>query len=218
MKILVVAPHPDDEVLGCGGTIAKYAQKGDQVYLCIVTKAYTPEWSKKFIEGRTHEITKANKILGVKKTFFLDFPTVKLDTISQKELNRAISNVIEQVHPDIAFIPHSGDLNRDHRLVFESSLVALRPLEHAVKKILTYETVSETEWGEPLGTFSPNYFVDISETFDKKTDAMKAYKSELRVFPHPRSLHNIKALAKVRAGACGVTMAEAFHLIRGVWQ
>jgi LmbE family N-acetylglucosaminyl deacetylase len=214
MNILIIAPHPDDEVLGCGGTIAKHSKRSDEVYLCSVTKAYVPDWSKEFIKNRPKEIEKANKILGIKRTYFLDYPTVKLDTIPQKELNESISKVVNEVNPDIVYIPHKGDLNKDHRLVFEASLVATRPGNHKIKRILSYETLSETEWGQPIEPFIPNVYVDISETFEKKIDAMKAYESELKQYPHPRSLEIVEALAKKRGSEVGVKFAEAFMLVR----
>jgi LmbE family N-acetylglucosaminyl deacetylase len=216
MKILVIAPHPDDEVLGCGGTIARHAMCNEEVYLCVVTKAYTPDWSEEFLKNRPKEIEEANKILGIKKTYFLDFPTVKLDTISQKELNEAIFRVIKEVKPDVLYIPHKGDVNKDHRLVFEASLVAARPINCSVKKILSYETLSETEWGQMIEPFIPNVYVDISETFEIKIKAMKAYKSELKQSPHPRSLEIIEVLAKKRGSEVGVKFAEAFMLIRQI--
>jgi len=216
MKILVIAPHPDDEVLGCGGTIARHSKTGDAVYLCVATKAYTPDWSSEFLKNRVKEVAASNKVLGIKKTFYLDFPTVKLDTFPQRDLNAALAEVVGKIKPDVVYIPHKGDLNTDHRLVFESALVAVRPLKHIVKRVLAYETPSETEWGEPIGSFSPNVFVDISSTFNKKVAAMKAYKSELKKIPHPRSLGNIGALAKVRGAAAGLKMAEAFMLVREV--
>jgi LmbE family N-acetylglucosaminyl deacetylase len=214
MKVLVIAPHPDDEVLGCGGTIARYTKRGDKVYLCIVTKAYTPDWSEEFLKNRSKEIGKANKALGIKKTYFLNYPTVKLDTVPQNELNDAISKVVKDGKPDILYIPHKGDLNKDHRLVFKSSLVATRPINHKVKRILSYETLSETEWGQSIEPFIPNVYVDISETLEKKIEAMKAYGSELKQYPHPRSLEVIEALAKKRGSEVGVKSAEAFILIR----
>lgn len=216
MKILVIAPHPDDEVLGCGATIAKHSKKGDDVYLCIVTKPYTPDWSEEFIKNRPKEIERANEILGIKKTYFLSFLTVKLDTISQKELNEAISNVVSEVNPDILYIPHKGDLSKDHRLVFEASLVAVRPINYKIKKVLSYETLSETEWGVAIEPFVPNVYVDISETLDKKIESMKAYRSELKSLLHPRSLEVIEVLAKKRGSEVGLKFAEAFVLIREI--
>lgn len=216
MKIMVLASHPDDEVLGAGGTIAKHTAEGDDVYLCIMTKAYTPEWSEKFIKSRSKEIEKSKKILGIKKVYFLDYPTVKLDTIPQKELNDSISSVVNEVQPEIAYIPHKGDLNKDHRIVFEASLVALRPLHSKIKRILSYETLSETEWGENIEPFTPNFFIDITKTMNKKIEAIKAYMSELKPYPHPRSLEIIEALAKKRGSEVGVNLAESFMLIREI--
>ena len=215
MKILVIAPHPDDEVLGCGGAIALHTRKQDESFLCIMTKAYTPDWSESFIANRVIEVSNANKALGIKKTFFLDFPTVKLDTVSQKELNDSLSKVISIVEPGIVYIPHKGDLNRDHRLVFEASLVAVRPTNSfRIKKILSYETLSETDWGMPLETFVPNVYVDISDTIGIKIEAMKAYPSEIRPYPSSRSLELIEVLARKRGSEAGMRFAEAFSLIR----
>lgn len=215
-KILVIAPHPDDEVLGCGGAMAKHTKRGDKVYLCFVTKAYAPEWPEEFLTNRPKEIEKSNKILGVKKTYFLNYPAAKLDTILQKELNEAIARVVNRVKPDVLYIPHKGDLHSDHRLVFEASLVATRPQGHVIKKILSYEILSETEWGQLINLFVPGVYVDISKTFKKKIKAIKAYKSELRSRHHPRSLDVIEALAKKRGSEIGVKFAEAFELIREV--
>ncbi|MDO8592407.1 MAG: PIG-L deacetylase family protein [bacterium] len=216
MKILVIAPHPDDEVMGCGGTVKRYAKEGSDVFLCIVTKAYTPEWSEDFIKNRKKEIAGANKVLGIKKTFFLDLPTVRLDTLPQKELNEKLTAVIEKVRPEMLFIPHCGDLNNDHRLIFESCLVAARPINNSIKSILAYETLSETEWGLPNIPFVPNAYSDISSTLKKKIEAMRCYGSELRKTPHPRSLEIISALAKKRGSEIGLVAAEAFMLIREI--
>lgn len=216
MKILIIAPHPDDEVLGCGGTIAKHALQGDSVYLCVVTKAYEPDWSKEFLKERPKEVARANKILGIKKTYFLDLPTIKLDIIPQKKLNEAISKVVNEVRPNIIYVPHRGDLNKDHRLIFEASLVAIRPVNHSIKKALSYEILSETEWGQLIEPFVPNVYMDISETFKKKIEAIKAYKSELKLLPHPRSLEIIEVLAKKRGSEVGLKLAEAFMLIKEI--
>ena len=219
MKILIIAPHPDDEVLGCGGTIVKHVSSGDEVYLCIVTKAYPPDWSEDEIPRRKQEVLKANEILGIKKTYFLDFPTVRLDTIPQKELADSISRLVNEVKPEIVYVPHKGDVNRDHHLVFAATLVATRPQPALrIRKVLCYEVLSETEWGVPSveNAFIPNVYVDISETLETKLKAMSEYKSELKEFPHPRSLEAISALAKVRGAAAGVKAAEAFMLVREV--
>lgn len=217
-KVLMIAPHPDDEVLGCGGTISKHVRAGNEVYVCIVTKAYTPEWSDDFIKNRSEEIKKAHKILGIHKTLFLDLPTVKLDTFPQVDLNAAIFEMVFNVDPEIVYIPHKGDLNKDHRLVHYASLVATRPANRNIKKILSYETLSVTEWGSTIEPFIPNFYTTLSEEdFKKKIEAMKAYSSELKPYPHPRSLEIIEALAKKRGSEIYVNYAEAFILIREIY-
>jgi len=214
MKILVIAPHPDDEVLGCGGTIKKNVKAGNDVFLCIVTKAYIPDWSEDFIKSRSKEIASSSKALGIKKVYFLDLPTVKLDTIPQKDLNFKIGTIVSKVDPDILFIPFVGDLNHDHRLVFAAGLVAARPLGNKIKKILAYETPSETEWGTK--PFLSNTYIDITETLDYKLKAMACYKSEIRPYPHPRSLESLAILAKKRGTEAGISAAEVFILIREI--
>jgi len=218
MKVLVIAPHGDDEVLGAGGALSRHARAGDELYRCIVTKTYSPEWSAAFQEEREKEIERSGKILGIAKTFSLGFPTVKLDTIPQKELNDRLSEIVKEVRPDVVYTTSGADLNRDHRLVFEATLVATRPVPGSpVKKLLSYEVVSETEWGRALGVFCPNYYVRLdAEDMRKKVVAMQAYASELRPFPHPRSLETLEALAKLRGSEIGEELAEAFTLIRGI--
>jgi len=219
VKVLVIAPHPDDEVLGCGGTIGKHVSAGDDVYLCIVTKAYSPEWSEHVIKEKKEEVLRVSEILGIEKIYFLDLPTVKLDTIPQKELNEAITQLVNEVQPEVIYIPHKGDVNKDHQIVFDTVMIAIRPRPNSVlQKVLAYETLSETEWGFPSAesVFIPNVYVDISETLELKLRAMSQYKSELREFPHPRSLEAISALAQLRGSTVGVKAAEAFMLVREI--
>jgi LmbE family N-acetylglucosaminyl deacetylase len=215
-KILIFSPHPDDEVLGCGGTIGRFAHEGNAVILCIVTKAYTPDWSPDYLHKKEEEIRRSNKILGVTETICLDYPTVKLDTFPQKELNDAFSDLISDQKPDLVFIPHCGDLNRDHRIVHEAALVATRPCSSTVKKILAFETLSETEWGYSCAPFRPDIYIDITGYIGLKKDAMRTYESELKVAPHPRSIEIISALAQLRGSEIGVGYAEAFMLIREI--
>jgi len=216
-KILIIAPHPDDEVLGCGGTILKHVKSGDEVYLCIVTKAYTPDWSEEFLKERPKEIEESNRILGIKKTYFLDFPDAKLDTIPQKELQTAISKVVKEVNPEVVFLPHRGDAHKDHRLVFEAGLFICRPgFNSSVKKILSYEALSETEWGKDIQEFIPHVYEDITNEIQTKIEAMRAHKSELREYPHPRSLEIVEILAKKRGSEARLKFAESFMMIREI--
>jgi len=214
MIILIVAPHPDDEVLGCGGTLIKHAKSGDNIHLCIATVGYTPDWSQEYLDNRSIEIKKVGKILGIKKIHMLGYPTVKLDTISQKEINDCLFNLVSKVKPQVVYIPHRGDLNIDHRILHDASLVALRPLNNSTSRILSYEVPSVTEWG--VQPFTPNIYSDITETYEAKIEALKNYEGEMRASPHPRSLEVIEAHARKRGSEAGIQYAEAFMLIREI--
>jgi len=218
MKVLVIAPHPDDEVLGCGGTIKKYSEQGHDVYVCYVTKGYEPDWSSEYLKNKVVEVENAQKILGIKKYYWLDFPSVKIDTVPQKELNDSLSELVNEIKPDVVFTSSHGDLNSDHRLIFAATLVAVRPIPgSSIKKVLSYEVVSETEWGRNLGDFIPNYYVELTQDdLHIKLEAMKAYSTEVKDFPHPRSLEILEALAKLRGSEVGCKAAEAFMLIREI--
>jgi len=217
MKILVAAPHPDDEVLGCGGTIARLASEGHEIHLCIVTAAYEPEWSKHFVADRPRQVKASCEVLGIKSHWLLGFPTVKLDTVPQKKLNAEISKVFQAVKPDIFFIPHGGDCMKDHRLIYEACLVAARPHIHRCEQILAYETLSETEWGLPSQPFLPNVYYDVTNFTDKKIAAFKVYESEVIAIPHPRNPDTIRALARKRGSEANMFHAEAFMLVRAAY-
>ncbi len=214
-KILVLAPHPDDEVLGCGGTLRKYANIGADIILCLVTESQMPEYSESYIAQKKEEIKKSCSALGINTIIDLQFPTAKHEALSPKAIIEKITEVIATHSPDTLFIPHCGDLHIEHRLVCESALVAARPsLKQSIRRIFAYETPSETEWG--IVPFWPNYYEDISSTIGNKLEAIRAYQTELRAFPHPRSTEVIEALAKKRGSEAGVSAAEAFMLVRSV--
>lgn len=214
MNVLIIAPHPDDEVLGCGGTIAKHSQKGYHITVCYVTKAYTPEWTEIYLIQKEKEIKESNIILGISKRIDLEYPTVKLDTIPQKKIADSLQAVVNEVKPDITYIPHRGDLNKDHQIVHDTALVALRPRSHRCTKILAYETLSETEWGTSVRPFQPEYYVDISDTIERKIEAMGVFSTELKNSPHPRSKDIIEVHAKKRGSEILVNFAEAFMVVR----
>lgn len=211
-SVLVFAPHNDDELLGVGGTVLKLSGKGYTVTVCEVTSGPSFQRIKE-------EAIKAHQVLGVKEAVFLELPSSKLEGLPKAKMCLQFGEVVKQVRPEIVFIPHYGDLHLDHRWVVESALVALRPLNAPfVKKILAYETLSETEWNSPsaANAFLPNYWVDVSEELDRKLAAMECYQSQLHDFPHPRSLQAIRALAEYRGSTIGTKAAEAFMLIRGI--
>jgi len=215
MKVLVFAPHNDDEVLGVGGTIAKYIEKGHEVFVCEVTSGK----DQKRLKNIKTEALAAHKVLGVTETIFMELPVVGLADISTKELNQAFFDVVNKVKPNTAYIPHKGDMHIDHTMVAESAMVALRPANNPqLKEIYAYETLSETEWNIPSldNAFVPNVWTDITDTIDKKLESMKCYKSQLYDFPHPRSLEAIQALSKFRGSTICVNNAESFMLIRSI--
>lgn len=218
-KIIVIAPHPDDEILGCGGLMSKYAKEGREVYVLVITRGTPKLYSDDRIVNVRKEALDAHKILGVKETVFLDFHAPELDQTSLAEISMEISKVIKKLAIDTIFIPHRGDIHSDHRVVYNASIVAGRPVAGStVKNIYAYETLSETEWAAPFGddAFIPTHFVDVSDTFDKKLEAMSCFKSQLKPFPNSRSLEAIEALAKFRGATVGVLRAEAFMTVRTV--
>ena len=214
MKILVFAPHNDDEVLGVGGTMAKYARQGHDVYVCEVTAWLEQMECTKALQRTA---VKAHDILGVRDTIFLDLPVVHLKETATHVKNKIFSDVVKQIKPDIAFVPHVGDMHVDHGETTLAAMVALRPIENPqLKAIYTYETLSETEWNIPSVTnaFLPTVWSDITDTFELKLQAMSCFDTQLKEFPHPRSLGAIEALAELRGSTIGVRRAEAFSLIR----
>jgi len=217
-KILVIAPHPDDEVLGCGGIIKKYSKK-NLVYVLVVTKGTPKLYSEEKIVNVRNEAKESHKILGVKETFFFDFHAPDLDITSRAEISRSISKLFIDLQIDDVYLPHRGDIHHDHGIVFHAGLVAARPVgKHIVKRIFTYETLSETEWAAPFSddAFIPNHFVDITEQMQTKLIAMQCFKSQVRPFPSTRSLETIEALAKFRGATVGFNRAEAFMMIRTI--
>lgn len=219
MKTLVIAPHPDDEILGCAGTIARLSHEGNEVFIAIATKASPPLFSEEFILQGRREAETAHQLLGVKKTFFCDLPAAALDTMPHREVNKTLHALINDINPDILFIPFIGDIHLDHQYIFLSSLVASRPNQiNYPKKILAYEVLSETNWNAPYLTpsFQPNVIWDISDYLELKLKAFKCFQSQIKDFPHERSVIALEALAKLRGATIFRHAAEAFVLIREV--
>ena len=219
MKVLVFAPHPDDEIIGAGGTIAKRVADNHEVYVCIVTKGFLPLFTEQEVEICREECRKADSLLGVKDTIFLDFPAVMLETIPRHELNGKISDIVQRIKPDEVYLPHRGDMQLDHKMTADAVMVAVRPkYKHKVKRIYAYETLSETGWDIPnvANEFVPNVYEDISNTINKKLEAMSIFQSQLSEFPAARSLDAIEALAKYRGASVNCNAAEAFSLIREI--
>lgn len=210
-SMLVFAPHPDDEVLGAGGTIIKKAIAGDSVVVCIAT---LDNYSLK----RKEESETANRFMGVKETVFLGFPDLGLDSVPHGVLTESIRRVIQEYMPAEVYVPHPGDLHTDHKTLTAAVLVAIRPkYTFAPPLAFTYETLSETglDYQNPLNHFAPNIYVDISDTVEKKIEAMMIHESQLEQFPCSRSRKALEALSIYRGTQAGMKAAEAFSLIRG---
>lgn len=216
-RILVIAPHKDDETLGVGGTMIKKIEAGCEVCVCIVTSGKAPIFVEDDIG--TNEAKRAHKMMGIKRAFFLDYPAAMLETVPRYELNARLIDIVKDIEPNEVYIPHIGDMQKDHQIVAHAAMVACRPkYSFAPKRIFAYETLSETGWNIPniQNEFIPNVFVDIAQCLDKKIEALKCYKSQLGIFPDARSIEAVEALAKYRGALMSMEAAEAFMLIREI--
>lgn len=225
-NILVVAAHPDDEVLGCGGAIAKHTCSGDNVLILIAAEGATARQDKRNIEKMASELTelqsaslKAAEILGVKAVEHLGLPDNRLDSLDRLDIVKKIEEVVNRHQPCTVYFHHSGDVNIDHRRLHEAVITACRPIPgRSVKRLLSYEVASSTEWQTPNSgsLFQPNWFVDITETLARKIEALRSYPSELKEWPHPRSVEAVINMARYRGSQVGVHAAEAYCLLRKI--
>ena len=217
-KVLVIAPHPDDELLGCGGTLLRRKNEGANLGWVIITKiSENTGWSKESVRERENEIEQVRKRLGIhpEHLFQLGFPTTKLDTLPMGELIAKVSEVFQIFQPEEVFIPHQGDVHSDHRITFEAVSACTKWFRYpSVKRVLAYETLSETEFSLDSGkAFQPNVFMDISQYIEQKLELLRIYASELGEFPFPRSETAIQALAQFRGSSSGFENAEGFELL-----
>jgi LmbE family N-acetylglucosaminyl deacetylase len=223
--VCVIAAHPDDEVLGCGGTIARLAREGAAVHVLLLAdgegaRAATAEAiDSRAVEARNRSADASAAILGCASIRTLDLPDNRLDRLEMLDVVKLVEHFVEQHRPSTVFTHHGGDVNVDHRVVHEAVIAACRPQpNHPVREMLFFETASSTEW-RPAGSssaFIPNWFVDITDTIGVKMAALQAYESEMREFPHARSMTAVQALAAWRGATAGVTAAEAFILGRKI--
>lgn len=216
-RVMVVAPHPDDETLGVGGTIAKYSAQGADIFVLIVSGHLPPLYSRKDYDKTVHEAQSAFKLLGVSQSEFLEIPATMINSKPLHKVNGRISKIINDFKPHIVFCPYP-DRHIDHRLIFDSVMVATRPvgIGRDIEILAAYETLSETHWNAPHiePNFTPNWVVDITEQIDNKLDALSCYKSQISDFPGPRSIEAVEALAKFRGTQAGFGYGEGFHVIR----
>jgi LmbE family N-acetylglucosaminyl deacetylase len=223
-KILIVAAHPDDEVLGCGGTIRAIADRYGEggVSALVLSEGLTSresdtvKFSKADIERVNQDSLNAAKILGIRRSYFEGLPNNRLDSMDLLDVIKIIERYIAELRPDVVFTHHNGDVNAAHRIAYQAVLTACRPIEGcSVKKLFSFEIPSSTEWAFPTykSAFSPNVFVEIGDRIDVKIQAMQAYRSERRKFPHPRSPAAIRAIAARWGSVANLNFAEAFELI-----
>lgn len=216
-NVLVIAPHPDDETLGLGGTIKKLSDNGNRVSVLTVAAHMPPLYTAEVHETTVRESRAAQAVLGVSEGIFLDNPAVFLGEIPIHEFNAAILEYVNRIQPEILFVPYY-DRHIDHRQVFDACMVAARPVGSGkrLQLVAAYETISETHWNAPHiePNFVPNLCIDITDQIDAKIKAMQCFKSQLHEFPGPRSVEALKALALFRGSQAGCGYAEAFHIIR----
>lgn len=218
-KILVVGAHPDDEILGCGGTLINHIRNRDTVYSLILGEGITSRSTsrnlskdkKKLSEIKLHAIS-ANKLIGVKKLYFGNFPDNRFDSVNLLDLTKYIESIFTAIKPDIVYTHFYNDLNIDHRLTFQAVVTACRPYKNKCE-IYCFETLSSTDFSPGRKNFNPNYFVDISKSINKKIQALKKYKTEIKKYPFIRSDKNIMTLAQYRGLNVGIKYCEAFELI-----
>lgn len=217
IRTIVIAPHPDDEVLGVGGTLLRRKSEGAKVAWLVVTGISVESgWSEEKVKARANEIKRVTEFFDFDEVFKLNFPTTQLDRIPMSDLVAGISAVFKSFAPEEVFVPHPSDVHTDHRMVFNAAASCTKWFRYpSVKRVLAYETLSETDFslGTDLG-FRPNVFVNIEPFFNEKLRAMEIYASELGAFPFPRSHEAIRALATLRGASSGFKAAEAFELLR----
>jgi LmbE family N-acetylglucosaminyl deacetylase len=222
LSILILAAHPDDEVLGCGGTIAKLSDEGAIIHVAfladgVFSRGGDQKQQLRDLNIRRAAAKKACDILGVKSVSFGEFPDNRMDSIALLDIIKAVEALIVEHQPEMVFTHHAGDVNIDHQRIHEAVVTACRPqCRLPVKTLLCFEIASSTEWQLPgsAPAFTPNWFVDISKTVDRKLAALEAYATELRNWPHPRSRQGVEHLAHWRGATVGVDAAEAFMLGR----
>lgn len=212
-RVLVIAAHPDDEILGIGGTVAKHVKKGDVVHSVVMCEGESLRYKDNV--GQENAMKKAAEILGVEEVKHLCFPDQRLDTYTLTEIIKPLEDKSKAFKPNIIYCQFGGDINRDHQLLFEAANVAFRPITPWIEEFYAFYTLSSTEWAYPR-TFEPNTWVDITETLKTKLQAFSCYTSEIREYPHPRSLEAIQNASGFWGNMCCMDKAESLVLIRKV--
>lgn len=221
-KVLVISVHPDDETLGCGGTLLKHKSNGDQLVWLIITNINDKDvWGADRINSRQKEIKQVALRYGFEETLKLDYDTTSLDQVPAGELIKKISEVYKKYKPQVVYLHNRSDIHTDHKFSFDAIISASKSFNNPfLENVLMYETISETDFAPALqeNAFIPNYFVNISDYIDQKIEIMKIYGSEIKNHPFPRSEKNIRALATQRGAQCGADAAEAFMILKLIWK
>lgn len=219
-KVLVVSAHPDDEVIGAGGTILKHVASGDEVCWLIITDILSSHgFNQKVIEKRSAEIERVQEMAGFSRVVKFQYPTMTLSSESIVDMVPKISALMNDFQPEIIYTMNRSDAHSDHRVIFDAVMACTKSFRYPfIRKVLMYETISETEFAPALAekAFVPNYFVDVSDYFSKKIELAKVYASEFGEHPFPRSIRNLEALAVFRGASCGAEYAEAFQLLKWI--
>jgi len=218
-RVLVVGAHPDDELLGLGGTLRRHVLRGDEVHALCLCENMSLRYGSPEKAGfdTADQARQAAQILGLAGIELLRFPDQRLDAVPILEVIRPIDRAVRELKPRFVYTHCVGDINRDHRIVHEATLVACRCKSRSVDLLLAYETPSGTEFGVPY-TFSPNFFVDVSETLQAKMTALACYRSEIEPYPGPRSIQALEERARTWGQAAGMTAAEPFQILRSYWR
>jgi LmbE family N-acetylglucosaminyl deacetylase len=217
-NVIVISAHPDDEIIGAGGALLKHVANGDHVYWLIVTNVFESHgFTKDRVQSRQLEIETVTQLVGFKKVYKLNYPTMSLSDTSLVKMIPEISLIFSEVQPEIVYCLNRSDAHSDHRVTFEAVMACTKSFRYPfVKQVLMYECISETEFAPALAehTFLPNYFIDISSFLEQKLKILAVYTSEIGAHPFPRSLRNVEAIATFRGAMAGVNYAEAFQLIK----
>lgn len=218
MNVLAISAHPDDETLGCGGTLLKHRAAGDSIFWIVATVCHEPQWSAELIERKAVEVARVAAAYGAER-IMLGFPNARLDTVATSELMKPIERAVDDIRPEVVYLLHGGDIHTDHCHLFTAAMSVLKPFymtRRGIRRVLGYETLSSTDAAPQQGErmFMPNVFSDITPYLDCKLEIMGIYESEIHAEPMPRSPSAIRALARLRGSTISTEYAEAFTLIR----
>ena len=221
MRVLAICAHPDDETLGCGGTLLKHASQGDTLHWLLITSAHPQDFSQEVIKQQAREVFSVEKAYPFTTLNWLKHPATRLDTLPLSMLIKAIQEVVERIGPEIVFVPNRSDVHSDHRVAFDAVMIALKIFclrKQGIRRVLACEVLSSTDaaFSTAQNVFIPNVFVDVSDTIERKLEIISLYENQLHSDPLPRSLSAIRALARYRGATISVHYAEAFTLIREI--